>query len=203
MVKGKPLATTHTSAQMISGSLIMSVILSLASHILIFAALTSSTARLAAEAKSPSRGLEVTLAKRQIWAKQHVQLTPGTSESSTRGKPDEMRAKPEDEPMLTGRNTEQKGLVSREKPVLRNVSEIDLDEVSDLEDDGYVEVEILISPEGRAIKTTLKNTNIPIEFFLLVERTFADAEFSPGKKNGTPVFDHFRFRVIFSKSSPH
>ena len=90
-----------------------------------------------------------------------------------------------------------------EKPFLRFVKEIELDNATDLSKDGYVEVEFLINPEGKVVKTTLKSTDIPVEFFELVAQTFEDAEFSPGKRNGVPVFEKLRFRVIFSKSTPH
>lgn len=92
------------------------------------------------------------------------------------------------------------GIFVEEKPVLRYVREINLEDASDLTEDGFVEVELLISPDGRVLRTSLVSTDIPAEFFELVAQAFADAEFSPGKRNGVPVFQKFRFRTTFGKS---
>jgi hypothetical protein len=98
---------------------------------------------------------------------------------------------------------EQFGTSVEEKPVLLYVREINLNDAIDLTEDGFVEVELLISPDGRVLTTSLISTDIPTEFFELVTQVFADAEFSPGKKNGIPVFYKFRIKIIFGKSYSH
>lgn len=89
-----------------------------------------------------------------------------------------------------------------EPPALLFVDEIDLEDIQDLTEEGQVELELLITPQGRVAKATLLQTNVPDEFFERVANTFESAEFVPGKVDGAPVATKFRFRVVFSRTSP-
>jgi hypothetical protein len=91
------------------------------------------------------------------------------------------------------------GVVVREKPVLRFVREIDLDAVADLDESGYVELELLISPDGKVVRVSLLSTDISEEFFGIVAQAFEQAEFTPERLNGVPVSAKFRFRTVFGE----
>lgn len=90
-----------------------------------------------------------------------------------------------------------------ERPKLLFVDEINLEGLTDLTKEGFVELELLISPTGQVVRAELLNTNIPNEFFARVEATFRNAEFVPGRVNGIPSIAKYRFKVVFGPSSPH
>lgn len=184
-------------------NLLGSITASLVLHLAAITALLSCTPKATHYDIAPSARLEVMIALQKSPSKpSHAadskmpEVTYGTVLDDSRNEITNILHRNEHDQL-------QSSTVLVEKPVLRFVREIELDNATDLSKDGYVEVEFLINPEGKVVKTTLKSTDIPVEFFELVEQTFEDAEFSPGKRNGVAVFEKLRFRVIFSKSTPH
>lgn len=200
---GRPISREFSFTLKTWKSLLASISASLTLHLAIFAALSLSAPTTPHSGATPSARLEAMITQQRLPANQLPEIDkkiPADSDPTELGEP---RSEFEN-PLNQGEHDNfESGIVSIEKPALRFVREIDLDRVSDLSEDGYVEVEFLINPEGKVVNTILKRTDIPIEFFELVAQTFENAEFYPGKRDGVPVFDKLRFRVVFSKSTPH
>jgi hypothetical protein len=81
-------------------------------------------------------------------------------------------------------------------PRLLFVRELDLERLPD-SDGGYVEVELLVAPNGVVLKVDLISTNLPNAYFAEIEDAFLTSSFSPRVRGQKPEFSRVRFRTFF------
>lgn len=82
-------------------------------------------------------------------------------------------------------------------PRLTWVNELELETLDEYNGSGFVELEIMVDPEGNAAKVTTVNTNLPRMFEDLAIENFELAHFEPGTLNGSPVTDKLRIQIHF------